>query len=342
MTDARLFPIKDGLIFIEALPLGLRGKGFLGAAHYAADNPPVGAVFTYYVKDEVKSLQDKRRELEKEKIKKGEEIRYPTYAELQAEATEEAPYLLFTIRDAGDAVVRKLKASASKGVQCITWDGRRPSLSPIRESSNPNEDSGMLAVPGEYTVSLSKSVNGQFTELVGPQPFLLESLGGVTLAARDRQALAQFHREAGELDRVIDGASRRLREVDDRLKLIEKAIAASSAPTEEMISLASEVREELRAIRLIMDGDDVASQLDQDPPMGVASRMGWLVYEMWRSTSAPTETQKEALRIIRKEFSPLPARINELADGKLKALEEALEKAGAPYTPGRRIELGRG
>ncbi|MCO6490360.1 MAG: glycosyl hydrolase [Phaeodactylibacter sp.] len=341
-AEAKIFPVSDGLVYIESVPLGRREKGFQGDNFYTAPNPPIGVTFTYYLKEDIKTLKEQRREEEKKKIKDGEPVRYPTYEELLAEEREEAPYLLFTIRDAGDAVVRKLKASASKGVQCITWDGRRPSLSPIRESSNPNEDSGMLAVPGEYTVSLSKSVNGQFTELVGPQPFLLESLGGVTLAARDRQALAQFHREAGELDRVIDGASRRLREVDDRLKLIEKAIAASSAPTEEMISLASEVREELRAIRLIMDGDDVASQLDQDPPMGVASRMGWLVYEMWRSTSAPTETQKEALRIIRKEFSPLPARINELADGKLKALEEALEKAGAPYTPGRRIELGRG
>ncbi|MCB9296970.1 MAG: glycosyl hydrolase [Lewinellaceae bacterium] len=341
-AEAKIFPVSDGLVYIESVPLGRREKGFQGDNFYTAPNPPIGATFTYYLKEDIKTLKEQRREEEKEKIKEGEPVRYPTYEELLAEEREEAPYLLFTIRDAGDAVVRKLKASASKGVQRITWDGRRPSLSPIRESSNPNEDSGMLAVPGEYTVSLSKSVNGQFTELVGPQPFLLESLGGVTLAARDRQALARFHREAGELDRVIDGASRRLREVDDRLKLIEKAIAASSAPTEEMISLASEIREELRAIRLIMNGDDVASQLDQDPPMGVASRMGWLVYEMWRSTSAPTETQKEALRIIRKEFSPLPPRINELADGKLKALEEALEKAGAPYTPGRRIELGRG
>lgn len=140
---------------------------------------------------------------------------------------------------------------------------------------------------------------------------------------------------------MIDGVSRRLRESAERLQLMEKAVAAISAPSEDFLPRIIAMKEELRVIRLTMYGDGVATQLDQDAPMGIADRMGWSVYEMWRSTSAPTETQKEALRIIRKELSPLVPRINELADEKLKALEEDLEKAGAPYTPGRRIDLGR-
>lgn len=340
-AEARIFPVKDGLAYIESRPLGYKGKGFMGDNYYSADNPPVGVTFTYFVKEETKTLRDQRREAEKKKIKEGEPIQYPTYEELVAEEKEEGPYLLFTIRDGGGAVVRKLKAGASRGVQRLSWDGRRPSPNAIRENSNPNEDSGALAIPGEYTVSLSRSVNGNLTELVAPQPFLLEALGGVTLPAKDRKALAEFHREASELDRVIDGASRRLREVGDRLQMIEKAIAASSAPTESLTARIGEMKEELRSLRLALNGDEAATRLDKDVPMGVAERMGWMVYEMWRSTSAPTETQKEVLRIIRKEFGPLAPRINELADVKLKALEEQLEKAGAPYTPGRRIDLGR-
>ena len=339
-ADALIFPVKDGLLFIESVPLGRREKGFQGENFYTTPNPPIGATFTYFLKEDIKTLREQRREQEKKKAKEGEPVRYPTYEELLAEETEEKPYLLFTIRDAAGEIVRKLKAGATQGVQRITWDGRRPSLSPVRESSNPNDDSGMLAIPGEYTVALSKSVNGELTELAGPQPFLLEALGEITLPAKDRQALAGFHREASELDRVIDGASRRLKEAAERLDLIEKAVAATSAPTEDFTLRILELREELRAIRLALDGDGVAAQLDQDATMGIAGRMGWAVYEMWRSTSAPTETQKEALRIIRKQLSPLIPRINELADVKLKALEEGLEKAGAPYTPGRRIDLG--
>ena len=339
-ADAWIFPIKDGLAYVDRVPLGRRGKGFQGASYYTAPNPPIGATFTYFVKDNVKTLRDERREKEKEQIKEGKPIRYPTYEELLAEENEESSYLLFTIRNTDGEIVRKLKASVSKGVSRINWDGRRPSLSPVRQSSNANEDSGVLAMPGEYTVSLSRSVKGELKEIVGPQAFRLNTLGGLSLPAEDRQALADFHEKASELDRVIDGASRRVNEVSERLELIEKAVAATSTSPEGLLADIKEVEEELRAIRLAMYGDNVASRLDQDVTMGVANRMGWMVYEMWRSTSAPTETQQEVLRIIKKEFSPLLSRINQLADSRLKALEEKLEKAGAPYTPGRKIELG--
>ncbi|WP_309646910.1 hypothetical protein, partial [Nocardioides sp.] len=67
---ATIFPIKDGLMFVESSPLGIRGKGFLGESHFMTPNPQVGAVFTYYVKDDIKTAKEKRQEMEKEKIKK--------------------------------------------------------------------------------------------------------------------------------------------------------------------------------------------------------------------------------------------------------------------------------
>ncbi|MDZ7847097.1 MAG: hypothetical protein U5L96_10160 [Owenweeksia sp.] len=39
---SHLFNIKDGLVFMEAQPLGYGKKGFQGASYYAADNPPDG------------------------------------------------------------------------------------------------------------------------------------------------------------------------------------------------------------------------------------------------------------------------------------------------------------
>ena len=75
--DAYIFPIKDALMFIPAAPFGFNGIAFMGARFFAAPNPEVGAVFTYYIKDEYKSLKEKRRDTEKEKQKKGEDIDFP-------------------------------------------------------------------------------------------------------------------------------------------------------------------------------------------------------------------------------------------------------------------------
>jgi hypothetical protein len=45
---AILFPLKRSWMYMEALPLGLRGKSFQGDSFYTAENPPFGAVVTYY------------------------------------------------------------------------------------------------------------------------------------------------------------------------------------------------------------------------------------------------------------------------------------------------------
>ena len=56
---ATLFPTKDSLLYIERLPLGGAKKGFQGDAFYTADNPPFGAVFTYYLKDKASHAKRK-------------------------------------------------------------------------------------------------------------------------------------------------------------------------------------------------------------------------------------------------------------------------------------------
>src|SRR5690606_38939689 len=57
--ESHLFPVKDALMYVESVPLGLAGKSFQGDNFYMAPNPPIGATFTYYLKEEIKSLKDR-------------------------------------------------------------------------------------------------------------------------------------------------------------------------------------------------------------------------------------------------------------------------------------------
>lgn len=346
-ADAKLFPVKGGLIYIESLPLGLRGNAFQGHNFYTAPNPPVGAVFTYYVKDGVKTLKEKRQEAEKEAIKAGTPIRYPTYEELLAEQQEEEPYLEFTISDMSGNVVRKLKTGSSKGLGRIVWDGRFASVSPVslsppRENIFGNPDQGTLAMPGEYMVSLSRSVNGEMTQLAGPVTFRLETLGGVTLPAANRAELVEFQREAQELMRAFTGASAMMRDIDNRLKHIRKAVYAIPAPTADLVSSLQAIDGKMYDIRKAMNGDRVAGELDKGAPASISSRIYSVAYDMWSSTSAPTQTMRDGIRIAAEEFKPQLASIKKVLNEDLKALERKLEEAGAPYTPGREVEYEGG
>jgi len=92
--QAVIFPIKDALMFVPT-----RGKYGQGATYFAAPNPPVGATFTYYLKETPKTLKQKRKEKERKLWKENKPIPYPSWDELRAEDNEEKPYLLFTIFD---------------------------------------------------------------------------------------------------------------------------------------------------------------------------------------------------------------------------------------------------
>ena len=121
---AIIYPVKDALMYIETLPLGVRGKGFQGESFFTTPNPKVGAAFTYYLKDDIKTIKEKRREAEKEKIKKGEAPYYPSLDSLRLEDEQSAPHLLFTVTDEDGNVVRRIKAPAKKGLKRIVWDFR--------------------------------------------------------------------------------------------------------------------------------------------------------------------------------------------------------------------------
>ena len=204
---AEIFPIKDAWMYIEASPFGFAGKGFQGANFYSAANPPVGATFTYFIKDEVKSLKDKRREEEKKKQEKGEDIDYPSYDVLFKEGQQPDPYLLFTVTDEEGNVIRKIKTGITKGVNRISWDFRYQPFSPI--TFTPFDDTyawntpdvGYMVTPGTYKVSLHQFEDGKFTELMAAQSFKCVPLNNTSLPPADKIALDAFNKKVAELTR---------------------------------------------------------------------------------------------------------------------------------------------
>ncbi len=343
--EAHIFPIKDALVYVERTPLGLRGKAFQGDGYYAAKNPPVGATFTYFVKEKYKTLKARRKAVEKKLIKDGKDVSYPTYEELKAEREEEPSYLEFVIRDSDDNIVRKIKTGLKKGLNRIVWDGRMPDTRPVslRSSSGSifgNPRTGIPVMPGTYSVSLNQSINGEISELVAPVSFQLKSLGGSTLPATDRKALMDFQADVAELQRKFSGAGRLMSSVDNELRHIRKAIYSMSTPTADLVNDLKKLEDEMKDIRQALYGDRMRGTLDQPSPYAVSSRIGAISGEMWGSTSAPTNTQREGYRIASKAFKPQLDRLNKLVNEDLKAMERKLEMEGAPYTPGRLIEWG--
>jgi hypothetical protein len=63
--------------------------------------------------------------------------------------------------------------------------------------------------------------------------------------------------------------------------------------------------------------------------------VGHIVADQWHVTSAPTQTQLDQYRLCGEAFSEVLAKLRTLVEKDLAALEQKLEDAGAPWTPGR-------
>lgn len=339
--EAHIFPVKDALMYVEYNRLGRLGtkrKGFQGESYFTAENPPFGATFTYYLKEKIKTLKEKRKDAEKKAVKENSPVYYPTYEQLRAEEEEETPYLIFTILDEDDNVVRRLRAPAEAGLCRITWDLRYPAVEPtdLKEvKPTTSGPSSTFAMPGVYQVFLSKNVNGVVTKLTDPVSFKAVVLENASLPAKDRAELVEFQKKVRKLSRTVNSSARVVNELSDKMKHFKVAMKSITAPDEELIAEIKAMENKIKEIQNKLYGDRSLRRLDKDAVPGILSQINGIVYEQWRSTSAPTQTQRDAYEIVADEFSLVLEDLKKLVKEDTVRIEKKLEEMGAPYTPGR-------
>jgi photosystem II stability/assembly factor-like uncharacterized protein len=338
--EALLLEPASAWMYVPASPLGLRGAAFQGEAHYLASNPPYGAVFTYYLKDEIKTRKASRQEREKKDHEAEKTPPYPSQEELRAEAAEEPPAILLTVTDAEGQVVRRLSGPPKAGFHQVEWDLRLPAAHPA--SLEKGEDDlfspgpeGPLVLPGTYQVSLAKRIEGQITPLASPRQFHVASPVTATLAAGDRAELLSFLTRVQRLQRAVLGAARTVEDTDQRVKLLKKALEDTPSADLALASEARAIEARLRELKRQLEGDRVIAQRNYPVPAAITDRVQSIVDSHWYATSAPTQTSRQAYDIAAEEFSAALAELRQLVETDLAALEAKAEAAGAPWTPGR-------
>ena len=338
---AEIFPIKDALMYVDARPLGLRGKGSQGESHFTTPNPPLGAVITYYFNDTLKTSKEIRQKKEAKLIEDDKDVPYPTIEELKKEDREKKPYLLFTIYDNNGKEIRKMIESPNLGVNRIVWDFRHTANNPIKlNSSKPGRYgeavAGPLALPGKYFVSMHKVVNGVASLLVDKTPFNCNWLEEHSTPSDNKQELMSFQIKVEKLRRAVDGAGLSYREYNKRIDFIESAI--KTYPNMDLSKLATimKLRVDLDKISVSLYGDPSLSSRDMEQNEAVAGSVGIIIWNMWRSRSNPTGTNKMLYKTAGEAFADIVVKLKDLQSSIIE-LEQYLEDNKVPYTPGRDI-----
>lgn len=337
-----LFPVRRAHWYIPKRPHSCATQGCVdsqGDAYFVSPNPPFGAVFTYYLAEERASLKDQRTESEKDLIETNEDVAFPDWDRLDAEALEDSPAIVFSVSDMDGNLIRHLEAPAKAGFQRVAWNLRYPVVDPWVPETERNENSsaaGVLVVPGTYQVSMYERNDGVLTDLNQNQSFEVVSIREPTLQGSSQQDRIAFSRRVDEMRRAVSGTRKSIDEVLEQLGAIKEMLKNSTANMD-LYAQANLLEKKIVAERDHLSGNQTQGEFAVNRPVPVTARLSSAAYNPNTSAYGPTETQRESLEIAQSEYGEIGVELTQLIDRDYETLLNALDAAGVPWTPGRGV-----
>lgn len=197
---------------------------------------------------------------------------------------------------------------------------------------------GPLATPGMYTVTLYKRQAGALFVLGIPQSFKLKVLKNSPEITNNPQAVQNFHLNLTKLQRVVEGVSGKLKEINSRLAHLYKALELTTSADEKMRSELDSIREKLIQFKVKFNGDATISSRAEPVPWSVSQRVGRLFGGIIESQSDVPQGFKDSYEIAKSELSS-SLKDFKIIEAELNAFEKDIEAKGAPWTPGRLPDL---
>ena len=337
-----IFPVRDAWWYVPNAPMQAKGMPTLGSTSYVADNPPFGALFTYYLADIPKSSKKDRKETEESLRETKSSIPFPGWDYLLEESISEDPRILLLVRDGEGDAVRWLEGGAEAGLQRANWDLKYPAPDPInlrKPSFTPpwvSTAEGPWAAPGEYSVELFVLQDGTLLSQGARQTFEVKAVP--TLATKtDVVAVAAFQQKTSDLWRNIAAANKQMGEVSEKIRHIKAALLKTSKVTTDHFAPLNALVEKMSQLRVRLNGHPIQQRMSESTKPSIMSRVGYVKSGHWETRQTPTETQKNSLEIAEKDFAQFKTELAIFLK-EVMQYEEALEAAGAPWTPGRKSE----
>lgn len=340
--EATLFPVRDAWWYVPSQPAQAPGRPTKGSDDYTADNPPFGAILTYYLREAPTTAREARQAREKTLREQGTDVPFPGFDRLRAEALESGPKVLIVVSDATGRSVRLIEGPAKEGLHRVNWDLRGPNPNPV--NLNPpgfqppwaDPPRGPLVAPGRYSAQLAIVSASGVRRLGTIQSFNVKAVPNAP-AGTDFVTVTAFQQQTAELRRRIAGAGEEIRRVQDKLRHMRAALVQTPRADPGLFTRMDSVTQALAALDLELNGDPARARLNESTSPSISGRVGQVMAGHWETRQMPTATQRRDIEIASSAFETLVRALNALIEGAVARLEADLEAAGAPWTPGRRL-----
>jgi photosystem II stability/assembly factor-like uncharacterized protein len=337
--EAMLFSGRKALWYIPKGVVGFGSeKGSMGADYFTAPNPPFGAVLTYYLKDDLKSRSEARKEVEKA-LQENEDVPFPGWEGLDEEMNELPPEVVLTISTRSGAVIKRITVPSSKGFHRVAWDLTRSSKAVIPLQNTPedaeeNTRKGKMVAPGVYVAELSKLQDGITTSLGKPVEIVVERMRTGALEGAAPQDVADFWQEleveAGEVQFTYSALQNALKKVD----AMQRALAEVEVGSEDLNEKLFALRAQLDKMEIDLRGSPAKREVGEITRPTVQQRLQVANMGTAYSTYGPTPMHRENLQLARDHHQKLRERLAAIIQEDIPNLKKQLDDAGAPNIEG--------
>jgi photosystem II stability/assembly factor-like uncharacterized protein len=330
--EAVLFTGRDALLYVPRAGHGFSTKGSQGASYFTVENPAYGALFTYYLADEYKTIVKNRQEKEVSLIKANRNVEFPGWDMIEKERRQKAPLVWLVIKDIEGNVIRKIACENKKGFNRVSWNLSYPDLSVIDSDKElpKKERSGPLASEGRYEALLYKEIDGTLTLLDGPKPFNVRKLYDGALQGSSGIERLKYNRKVSSLQREITAGSLILEKAKRKIEALRLAASKIDAVGKEIVLKIHDIRENLLNLDEQMNGNRSRSEVGEKNNPTIMYRLNHASRGISSNTYGPTKTQLISYELASKSYNAFKVSLDIITEKEIPSIEKILLDAGAP------------
>jgi photosystem II stability/assembly factor-like uncharacterized protein len=323
-----LFPVKDAWLYAPKAVFG----GY-GASYYTAENPPYGAIFSYYLPESIPSLKADRKKREKELDKTGQDIPFPGWDALDREILQEEPAIRLMVKDQRGNLVNTVAGETSKGLHRVNWELVSASKRGIRYGEE-GPSRGNRVLPGTYTVELVKVVDGNITRISESRSFRVKELYTGALEGASAPDKMAFKKEFEAFQQDYTATSKVLDESVKQIKAMQAALLRLDKEVDGLEGRIHDASGQIKDLYTLMHGNPSANEIGDSGPPTPGRRLSVAASGL-ATTYGPTPLHRQSLEVGKSELSKIKEELETIVEVTLPGLAKELKAAGAPWMEGQ-------
>jgi hypothetical protein len=329
-AEATLFDVKPAYWYVPK-----SARYAQGSNQYAAKNPEFGAIFTYYLKDSLSSLKSARKLAEKGKVS----VPFPGWDALEEEKVQQQPKFLLTVKNSKGQVVNIVEGTNKKGFNRVNWaldvaDRGGEDLEPPKETDD-YYSGAVMVTPGDYSVALSKLVDGQLKQVGGPKSFKVVPLSEGALKGASYEEIDAFREAYHAFKQDLKATSTVLKESYLKVAAMQRALEKATSPSADLVQKLHAARTMLQEMDSKVNGNPAKNEIGErnEPSPNSGNSIGRRA--LTSSTYGPTANHKAAFGAAQTMLKGIKTELNGFVKSQLPSLEAELKAAGAPWIEGQ-------